>query len=203
MTAHAQRHALVLGSASPRRSDLLSQLGVQFSLLPSHIDEPPPNGQTPEAYARELSASKARASAELLSDDQRAAFVLGADTIVVIDERVLGKPADDDDAVRMVSALSGRTHVVITAVTLLGERAGFERTIAVHTRVTFRALDPHAVAAYVATGEGRDKAGSYAVQGFGAGLVRAIDGSYSNVVGLPACETLDLLLEAGVLQAWP
>jgi septum formation protein len=203
VTTLAQRHALVLGSASPRRRELLTQLGVSFTSLPSHIDEPPPNGQSPEAYARGLAESKARASAELLPEGQRDSFVLSADTIVVIDERVLNKPDDDADAVRMVGALSGRTHVVITAVCLLGPQASFARTIAVHTRVTFRALDARAVAAYVATGEGRDKAGSYAVQGFGSGLVRAIDGSYSNVVGLPACETLDLLLEAGVLQAWP
>jgi septum formation protein len=121
----------------------------------------------------------------------------------VIDERVLNKPDDDDEAQRMLLALQGRTHAVITAVCLRGGEPGFARTIAVTSRVTFRALDAAAAARYVASGEGRDKAGSYAVQGLGAGLVRAIDGSYSNVVGLPACETLDLLLEAGVLQAWP
>jgi septum formation protein len=198
-----QPHALVLGSGSPRRRELLEQLGVRFSLLPSHIDEPPPDGEAPEAYTRALAERKARASAALLTGEQRGAFVLGADTIVVIDERVLNKPEDDLEAQRMLLALQGRTHVVITAVCLCGPEAGFARTIAVSSRVTFRALDAAAAARYVASGEGRDKAGSYAVQGLGAGLVRAIDGSYSNVVGLPACETLDLLLDAGVLQAWP
>jgi septum formation protein len=201
--ALAQRHPLVLGSASPRRRELLEQLGVRFSLLPSHIEEPPPGREAPEAYARGLAERKARASAALLTAEQRGAFVLGADTIVVIDERVLNKPDDDLEAQRMLLALQGRSHVVITAVCLVGAEPSFARTIAVSSRVTFRALDAEAAARYVASGEGRDKAGSYAVQGLGAGLVRAIDGSYSNVVGLPACETLDLLLEAGVLQAWP
>jgi len=201
--ALAQRHPLVLGSASPRRRELLEQLGVRFSLLPSHIDEPEPAREAPEAYARGLAERKASASVALLPAGQRGAFVLGADTIVVIDERVLNKPGDDLEAQRMLLALQGRTHVVITAVCLRAAEPGFARTIAVASRVTFRALDAVAAARYVASGEGRDKAGSYAVQGLGAGLVRAIDGSYSNVVGLPACETLDLLLEAGVLQAWP
>lgn len=203
MNALAQPHALVLGSASPRRRELLEQLGVRFTLLPSHIDEPAPAGQAPEAYARGLALSKARASAELLGPDARESFVLGADTIVVLGDEVLNKPLDDAEALRMLLALQGRTHVVITAVSLVGPRAAFERTIAVHSRVTFRELDAAAAARYVASGEGRDKAGSYAVQGLGAGLVRAIDGSYSNVVGLPACETLDLLLDGGVLRAWP
>ena len=203
MGSLAQRHALILGSASPRRRELLEQLGVSFSVLPSHVDEPPPSGQTPEAYSRGLAESKVRATVALLRGEQRSAFVLGADTIVVIDERVLNKPADDEEAQRMLLALQGRSHVVITAVCLAAGAGGFARTIATSSRVTFRELDAAAAARYVASGEGRDKAGSYAVQGLGAGLVRAIEGSYSNVVGLPACETLDLLLEAGVLQAWP
>jgi septum formation protein len=203
MSPLIQRHALVLGSASPRRRELLEQLGVSFSVLPSHVDEPPPAGQAPEAYSRELAESKVRATVALLQGSQRDAYVLGADTIVVVDDRVLNKPDDDADAQRMLLALQGRSHVVITAVCLARGQNGFARTIAVSSRVTFRALDAGAAARYVASGEGRDKAGSYAVQGLGAGLVRAIEGSYSNVVGLPACETLDLLLEAGVLQAWP
>lgn len=204
MSSLAQRHALILGSASPRRRELLEQLGVSFSVLPSHVDEPPPAGQAPEAYSRGLAENKVRATVALLQDSQRGAFVLGADTIVVVDDRVLNKPENDDEAQRMLMALQGRSHVVITAVCLAAAGEGaFARTIAVSSRVTFRALDAAAAARYVASGEGRDKAGSYAVQGLGAGLVRAIEGSYSNVVGLPACETLDLLLEGGVLQAWP
>src|SRR5262249_32672430 len=131
------------------------------------------------------------------------AFVLGADTIVVLDREILGKPRDDEDAVRMLCAMQGRTHVVVTAVALRRANHELARVIAVHSRVEFRALDEAAVRRYVASGEGRDKAGSYAAQGLGAGLVRAIDGSYSNVVGLPACETLELLHEAGAIGAWP
>lgn len=198
-----QRDELVLASASPRRREILTQLGLLFAVLESGVDEPPPDGQGPEAYARELAARKAEAVAGRLARDGRRAFVLGADTIVVVDQAIIGKPSDDADAVRMLLLLAGRAHEVITAVALRHAGNGLSRTLAVRTRVTFRAFDRGFACRYVATGEGRDKAGSYAAQGLGAGLLRAIDGSYSNVVGLPACETLELLIEAGALGSWP
>ena len=201
-----QRHALVLGSASPRRRELLEQLGLRFVLLPSHIDEPDHAGEAPDAYARALAELKTDAVVELCRQRTQSGFVLGADTIVVVDDAILGKPRDDADALRMLLALQGRTHEVITAVCLRDADAAHAargRTLAVRTQVAFRALTERDARAYVASGEGRDKAGSYAIQGIGAGLVRAVQGSYTNVVGLPVAETLDLLLEAGVLGSFP
>ena len=198
-----QRHPLLLGSASPRRRELLEALGLSLLLRPSHIEEPEPDGQGPEAYARALAERKVAAVVERARADREAGFVLGADTIVVIDGAVLNKPQGDDDARRMLRLLQGRTHHVITAVCVRGVDAPAGRTIAARTAVTFRALDDHALAAYAASGEGRDKAGSYAIQGLGAAVVRAVEGSYTNVVGLPLAETVDLLLEAGVLGSFP
>lgn len=194
---------LVLASASPRRRDILGQLGIRFSVIESGVEEGQAGSTAPEAYARATAERKAQAVAARQQAAGRACFVLAADTIVVIDGQVLGKPADHADALRMLRLLQGREHEVVTAVRLQASRAAFARTIAVSSRVLFRPLDETTLGRYAASGEGRDKAGSYAVQGLGAGLVRAIDGSYSNVVGLPACETLELLIEAGALGAWP
>jgi septum formation protein len=201
--ANGQRHELVLASGSPRRREILGQLGLTFSVVVSGVDEPEPVAQSAEAYARDLSQQKVAAVAMRLGAQGSSAFVLGADTIVVIDGKVLNKPLHTDDALRMLRLLSGRRHEVITAVAL--RRAGHEpaHSIAVSSKVQFRTLDEETLRRYAASGEGSDKAGSYAVQGLGAGLVRAIDGSYSNVVGLPACETLELLTQAGVVEAWP
>lgn len=198
-----QRHELVLASASPRRREILTQLGVSFSIVVSGVDEPEPAAQSPEAYARDLARQKVAAVARKLAAENRDVSVLGADTIVVVDGSVLNKPSDEADAVRMLTLLRGRCHQVITAVTLQHGTENRVHSIAVSSEVEFRALDDRTVRSYAASGEGSDKAGSYAVQGLGAGLVRAIRGSYSNVVGLPAAETLELLTEAGVLEAWP
>jgi septum formation protein len=201
--AAGQRHDLVLASGSPRRMEILGQLGLRFSVVVSGVDEPEPEGQGPEEYARGLSRQKVDVVARRLAAEGSQAFVLGADTIVVVDGAVLNKPLDAADAARMLRRLQGRRHEVITAVAL--RRAGEDRmhSIAVSSRVEFRVLDEPTMLRYSASGEGSDKAGAYAVQGLGAGLVRAIEGSYSNVVGLPACETLELLMEAGVIEAWP
>lgn len=198
-----QRHPLLLGSASPRRKELLEQLGLCFTLRPSHVDEPDPSGEAPEAYARALAERKTSAVIERARGDGEPGFVLGADTIVVVDGAILNKPRDDADALRMLGLLQGRSHHVITAVCVRGVREPAGRTIAVRSAVSFRALDERAARAYVASGEGRDKAGSYAIQGLGAAVVRAVEGSYTNVVGLPLAETVDLLLEAGVLGSFP
>ncbi|MCB9591836.1 MAG: septum formation inhibitor Maf [Sandaracinaceae bacterium] len=186
----------VLASASPRRRAILETLGIPFDVVPSDADETVIEGVAPEAFARHLAVLKAR---EVAAREE--GFVLGADTIVVVDGEILGKPRDDADAARMIGALSGRAHEVITGVALLGPDGVDE--IAVSTRVWFRELDAERVARYVATGEGRDKAGAYAVQGIGSALVTRIDGSWSNVVGLPAAETVDLLERAGALRGWP
>jgi len=129
--------------------------------------------------------------------------VLGADTVVVINGDVLGKPRDQQDAGRMLRQLSGTAHQVITAVALRQADRGYRDHVVVTTTVWFRELDEATVAGYAASGEGLDKAGSYAIQGLGAGVVARIDGSYSNVVGLPATHTLVLLQRAGLLGQWP
>lgn len=194
---------LVLASASPRRRALLSQLGLRFEVQESGVDEPPHGDQVPAAYAASLARLKSEAVRARLEVQGSETFVLAADTIVVVDGVVLGKPRDDEDAVRMLSALQGREHEVITAVALTHAGGHTVHEIAVRSRVQFRAFDAAGARRYVASGEGRDKAGSYAVQGRGAGLVRAIFGSYSNVVGLPVCETLELLVAAGAVEHWP
>jgi septum formation protein len=200
-----QPKPLVLASASPRRRDILGQLGLSFEVIESAVDEPEREREAPDAYALGLAGAKADAVAARLTREGRAsgAFVLGADTIVVVDERVLGKPRDDAHAREMVGLLAGRFHEVITAVAVRQVGSSLAKDIAVRTRVAFRAMTADDVARYVATGEGRDKAGSYAIQGVGTGVVRAIDGSHSNVVGLPASETLALLTEVGALESWP
>jgi septum formation protein len=172
-------------------------------VIESGADEGEAGDTAPETYARVTAERKAAAVSARLRTEGSAEFVLAADTIVVIDRRVLGKPRDVADAECMLALLQGREHEVITAVRLEGAQSRLARTIAVSSRVRFRALDETTIRRYAASGEGADKAGSYAVQGLGAGLVQSIDGSYSNVVGLPACETLELLLAAGVIGAWP
>ena len=171
---------LILASASPRRRELLQFLGMDFQVLPSAYDEVvPARHGDPEALACQLAREKARDVARHHSG----ALVLGADTLVVLGDRVFGKPADREDAERMLLALSGRTHRVVTGVALVERDT--ERTFAVSTEVRFRRLHPVEVKAYVATGEPADKAGAYAIQGHGAFLIEEIRGDYTNVVGLP------------------
>lgn len=189
---------LVLASASPRRRQILETLGLSFEVAPSDVDEAERPGEAPEALARRLAESKAVA----VSRARTGAFVLGADTVVVLEGEALNKPEDDAHAARMIEALGGRWHEVVTGVALARDGALLE-SMAVSTRVRFRAMSAERVRGYVATGEGRDKAGAYAVQGIGAGLVERVEGSYANVVGLPACETIDLLERHGALEAWP
>ncbi len=188
--------SLVLASVSPRRRAILETLGLRVVVVPSRAEEREREGEAPDVLVRRLAADKAREVAA-----RQTGFVLGADTVVVVDSNVLGKPTDDDDAVRMLRRLGGRWHAVITGVAVV--RGVTEETISVSTRVHFRELSEARIRRYVATGEGSDKAGAYAVQGIGAGLVTEIEGSYSNVVGLPAAETIDLLERTGALTEWP
>lgn len=189
--------ALFLASASPRRRELLTQIGAPFSLLSVSIDETPLPGEAPEAYVQRLAREKAAAGLAAL--DEPGAFVLGADTTVVLDERILGKPADRADALAMLGALSGREHQVLTAVALAGEAGCEVRLVGSH--VGFRSITPAEAEAYWASGEPQDKAGGYAIQGLGAIFVSSLRGSYSAVVGLPLCETAQLL-EARGLPYW-
>ncbi len=183
---------LILASRSPRRVDILKGLGFDFEVHPApERIEDGVTGRDPYSVPRELARRKCAAVAKDFPD----ALVLAADTVVVLDDEILTKPADDDEAVRFIERLAGRTHTVVTGVAL--ERASRNRSVSgdERTRVTFRELDPSTIEQYVSTGEGRDKAGSYAAQGIGAGLIRRIDGCFYNVVGLPIALLLDLLGE--------
>jgi septum formation protein len=198
-----QHHTLVLASASPRRREILGQLGIAFEVRPSDIPEPPPVDETPRAYAERLAREKALAVCAAHPSTSSMPYVLAADTIVVVDGAVLGKPVDDADGRRMLRLLSGREHEVVTGVALARVSHGFVEGFSLVTKVRFRALTQDEVSRYIASGEGRDKAGSYAIQGLGTANVAAIDGSYSNVVGLPAAETLVMLQRHGIVGAWP
>lgn len=190
---------LVLASASPRRLELLRQAGLDPEVRPADLDETVRAGEEPIDYAQRVSSEKARAVAALVDAGRP---VLAADTIVVAPDgepRILGKPRSPDDARVMLSRLGGRTHEVVTAYTLLYK--GGERGRAVRTEVTFRALSPAELEGYVGSREWEDKAGGYAVQGLAAAFVRAVRGSYTNVVGLPLCEVLEDLDALGALPA--
>jgi septum formation protein len=187
---------LILASASPRRSELLRRVGVRFQVRTSNVDETPRPGEQPRAYAARVAADKARA-AQRDADE----FVLAADTIVTLEDRILGKPRDDADARNMLTALSGQTHEVITAVQILGPPGERLRTIV--TAVEVAPLETRAIDAYIACGEWRGKAGAYAIQGVFAFAVRSVRGSYTNVVGLPLHEVLADLREMGAIPEFP
>ena len=191
---------LILASGSPRRRDLLRDLGVPFRILVSDILEILSQDLDPEAQAMALAEQKARAVASRIQPG----IVLGADTVVVLDGTLLGKPRDDADAVDMLRRLSGRDHQVVTGIAIT-DAAGSLHSSAVSSVVRFRSLSEADITAYVASGEPRDKAGAYAIQGLGAQLVHDLQGCFTNVVGLPLCETASLLSEAGIFPSagWP
>ena len=188
--------ALFLASASPRRRELLTQIGVPFELLSITLDETPLPAERPEAYVQRLAREKALAGWAAVNDDSAA--VLGADTTVVIDERILGKPADRAEGLLILESLSDREHHVLTAVALATRGACEVRLVT--SRVRFRRIERAETEAYWASGEPCDKAGGYAIQGWGAVFVAELRGSYSAVVGLPLCETAQLLDQAGIAR---
>lgn len=185
---------LILASASQRRVALLSERGYAFRAVPADADESVVGAETAEAYVRRVALLKARAVRASRPDD----VILAADTTVVVDGGMLGKPEGDDEARRMLARLSGRAHIVLTGVAVVcGAR---EATAVVSSTVRFRPLTPADLDWYVATGEPADKAGAYAVQGLGGRFVEAVEGSYTNVVGLPMDEVARLLDAAGVAR---
>ncbi len=186
---------LILASSSPRRTALLHAAGVPHDVLSREIDEAPRPDEDGVTLALRLAEEKARATAQALRSP---ALVLAADTVVVLDGELLGKPRSPADAREMLSRLAGRGHEVVTAFALLRSDDPAQRIVqAIRTAVRFRPLGPREIAAYVATGEPLDKAGAYGIQGRGAGLVLAIQGSYTNVVGLPLAEVLEALATLG------
>jgi septum formation protein len=180
---------LVLASASPRRHELLRSVGLEFEVMPADIDESVRPGESPADYVMRLSGEKAAVVAGRLGAD---AIVVAADTTVDVDGQILEKPIDAADARRMLGLLSGRTHLVHTGVTVLWS-SGRTGSLVAATAVEFVALTPAIVEWYIATGEPFGKAGAYAIQGAGGALVRRLDGSVTNVIGLPLAETLDLV----------
>ncbi|HSP28503.1 MAG TPA: Maf family protein [Ilumatobacteraceae bacterium] len=196
-----QGRRLVLASASPRRSELLGSVGLAFDVMPADIDESVHAGESPSEYVARLSLEKAAGIAERIDGD---AIIVAADTTVDVDGQILEKPVDDDDARRMLRLLSGREHLVHTGVTVSwfpetrarGTAQG-SRTCVVETAVRFVELSDHSIAWYLSTGEHTGKAGAYGIQGAAGAFVERIDGSVTNVIGLPLAETIALLRVAG------
>lgn len=181
---------IVLASASPRRTELMELAGISFSVVPADICEDVLPGELPADHVMRLSREKADAVAT--KKDGR--FFIGADTIVVLDGAILGKPVDAADAMRMLSGLSGRDHEVITGFTVFDKVSGVHISRSVCTEVTFKKLEEKEIAAYIATGCPMDKAGAYAIQGGAVHFVRSINGSYTNVIGLPMTELYEVML---------
>ncbi|HZE28373.1 MAG TPA: Maf family protein [Terriglobales bacterium] len=203
--------ALVLASASPRRQELLRSAGIAITVQPTNIPEVPLEDEAPKAFAERLAHEKAWAIFKQRPNE----FVLGADTIVVVDKQILGKPRDAADAARMLRLLSGRSHQVTTGVCLMGPRPGASSAHAENpgsksetslgdvrsetTIVTLESLSEEEIRAYIATGEPTDKAGAYAIQGIASRWIPRIEGDYSNVVGLPMALVYRMLKEWGVV----
>ena len=184
---------IILASQSPRRRELLEHMGVEFRVVTPDIDEHMERELPPDELVRRISAEKARAVAAQTGPD---AIVIAADTVVALDGAVLGKPADELEAFKMLSTLSGCRHQVYTGLTVL--RGKEMHTVSEETAVTFRELSEKEITNYIRTGEPMDKAGAYGIQGYGALLVEGIQGDYYNVMGLPVCRLGGLLKELGV-----
>jgi septum formation protein len=182
-------HPFILASASPRREELLHAVGLTFKILPGHIDETYLEGESPRAHVKRLSKKKAAVIAAKYPD----ALVLGADTIVVIDGQILGKPKNKKQAREMLQQLSNRRHTVFTGFTIACVKNGVSKTKVVRSGVQFKEISPEEMNWYVDCDEPYDKAGGYAVQGKGSSFIKSISGSYTNVIGLPLCELLEEL----------
>lgn len=192
---HNRNPKIILASASPRRSSLLKRLGIRFSVLPSNVDERSVSITDPISYVKRVASLKA----ESVSARVRHGVIIGADTAVVINKRMIGKPKDERDAFRTLRLLSGKTHTVITGVCVIDKYSGKRRVIAASTRVRFRKLSGRIIKWYISTGDPMGKAGSYAIQGKGAVLVDSIHGDYNNIVGLPLAALARILIGMGVM----
>jgi len=190
---NAKNKTIILASNSPRRKELLRQIGLDFRVDPADVDERILPGESPEEYAVRVALDKARVAAARAGTG----IVIAADTIVVLDDKILGKPADTGDAERMLMMLSGNEHRVITGLVVMDAATGKVLTRTSITRVWFRKLAPLEITSYVASGEPLDKAGAYGIQECGALLVDKIDGCYCNVVGLPLSLLAEMLRDFG------
>lgn len=183
---------LILASRSPRRSELLRSLGMDFEVSPSKVDEITDPEQSPEQNATNIARDKAR----WVARQNPGSYVLGADTMVVLDQEIIGQPTDEEDAYRILSKLAGKQHRVITGVVLITPKTE-EYETAVISRVTLKSISENEIRSYIATKEPLDKAGAYAIQGEGSFLVESWEGSWSNIVGLPLEALTDLFEQAG------
>lgn len=189
---------IVLASASPRRKELLERVGVICAVVPSHINEDYVPGESPREHVLRLAHEKALEIAGRADVPGR--WFIGSDTVVVRDDAILGKPVDAADAATMLTSLSGRSHEVLTGFAVHDREENITISEVVSTAVRFKELTAAEVSGYIASGEPFDKAGAYAIQGIGAFMVQAINGSYTNVVGLPLCEVVDVLEHLGAVK---
>jgi septum formation protein len=195
-TKHISHDPILLASKSPRRKELLEQAGLVFEILESNIDETAVPLSSPKDYVKDLSQIKADHIAKTRPDH----WVIGADTIVVVDDLILGKPKTQEESIQMLTGLSNRCHCVFTGFTICYHAKKKSITRSIETKVSFKDLSQEEIHWYCATNEPYDKAGGYGIQGIGAFLVRKIEGSYSNVVGLPICEVMETLVTLGIIK---
>jgi septum formation protein len=187
---------IILASASPRRTELMALAGIEFNVVSADINEEVLPGENPSEHVMRLSREKA----DVVAGTTNGRFFIGADTVVVMEDRIMGKPADDAEAFRMLSDLSGRNHEVITGFSVFDKVSGIHLTRCVRTEVTFKELSEGEIRAYIATGCPMDKAGAYAMQGGAVHFIRSICGSYTNVIGLPMTELYEALCQLGALD---
>jgi septum formation protein len=188
---------LILASASPRRADILRNAGLAFEVIRADVDETLLPGERAGDYVRRLAGQKARAALERLGRDAPPAILIGADTTVVASGQILGKPANDEDARRMLRLLSGQTHEVLTGITVIRSADGYSASQVETTRVSFASLSESDIEDYLASGEPFDKAGGYGIQGIGGRYARRIEGCYFNVMGLPLSRLWSMLRAFG------
>ncbi len=188
---------LILASASPRRAQVLKDAEIPFEAIPANVDESPRGNETPDKLVERLAETKARAAAACIGAERGPAIVVGADTVVVADGEILGKPVSAQDARQMLRRLSGRTHEVISGLALLALPSGELRLGRETTRVTFAPLIEREIESYIASGEPFDKAGAYAIQGRGGRFITRVEGCYFNVVGLPLAKLYQMLCSLG------
>jgi nucleoside triphosphate pyrophosphatase len=189
---------IVLASASPRRRELLERLGISFAVVPSDTSEDEIPSESPEEHVLRLARNKALEVAG--RSDVPGRWFIGSDTIVLRDDSILGKPGSAEEAAAMLRSLSGRGHRVLSSYAVHDRQSGITIADAVSTRVRFKELTEPEIAGYIATGEPMDKAGAYAIQGIGVFMVLGIEGSYTNVVGLPLCEVVEVLERLGAVR---
>lgn len=197
------RIKLILASKSPRRAEILRNAGIAFEVQAAHVNEARRPRESAHTYVRRLATAKARAVAEHLKRKKRHAIVIGADTVVLAQGEILGKPADVKEARRMLRLLSGRTHQVLTGVSMVSQPSGREIHHVETTRVKFLKISSADIDDYIATGEPFDKAGAYGIQGIGGRFVASIEGCYFNVMGLPLARVWSMLRDAGYANTSP